>query len=79
MLLRSYVVEALARRVYRMVASLDDAEEFLRQPKGRIQEETEPGVYRWRQINEGRLSVIELDTLEPKPVTLHRLMIHRTS
>jgi len=78
-LLRSYVVEALARPGYRKVASRDDAEEFLRRPNGRIQEETEPGVYRWRQINEGRLSLIELDAFEPKLVTLHRLMIHRTS
>jgi hypothetical protein len=78
-LLRSYVVEALARPVYREVASRDDASEFLRHLNGRIQEETEPGVYRWRQVNEGRLSQIELDSLEPKLLTLHRLLIHRTS
>lgn len=78
-LLRSYVVEALARPGYRRVASHGDAEEFLRRPNGRIQEETEPGVYRWRQVNEGRLSLIELDALEPKLMTLHRLMIHRTN
>lgn len=78
-LLRSYVVEALARPVYRQVASRDDASEFLRRLNGRVREETEPGVYRWREINEGRLSEIELDALEPKLVTLHRLLIHRTS
>jgi hypothetical protein len=78
-LLRSYVVEALARPGYRQVASRDDASEFLRNPNGRIQEETEPGVYRWRQINAGRLSLIELDALDPKILTLHRLLIHRTS
>jgi hypothetical protein len=78
-LLRSYVVEALARPGYREVASRDDASEFLRNPTGRIQEETEPGVYRWRQINQGRLSLIELDALDPKILTLHRLLIHRTS
>ena len=78
-LLRSYVVEALARPTYREVASRGDAGEFLRRLNGRIQEETEPGVYRWRQINEGRLSQIELDSLEPKIMTLHRLLIHRTS
>ena len=78
-LLRSYVVEALARPIYRQVASRDDASEFLRRLNGRVREETEPGVYRWREINEGRLSEIELDALEPKPVTLHRLLIHRTS
>ena len=78
-LLRSYVVEALARPGYRQVASRDDAAEFLRRLNGRVREETEPGVYRWREINEGRLSQIELDALEPKMMTLHRLLIHRTS
>jgi hypothetical protein len=78
-LLRSYVVEALARPGYRKAAARDDAEEFLRRPNGRVHEETEPGVYRWRQVNEGRLSLIELDALEPRLLTLHRLMIHRTS
>jgi hypothetical protein len=78
-LLRSYVVEALARPGYREVASRDDASEFLRNPNGRIQEETEPGVYRWRQISQGRLSLIELDALDPRILSLHRLLIHRTS
>ena len=78
-LLRSYVVEALTRPGYREVASRENAGEFLRRLNGRIHEETEPGVYRWREINEGRLSQIELDALEPKLVTLHRLLIHRTS
>ncbi len=78
-LLRSYVVEALARPLYREVASRDDASEFLRQLNGRTQEDTEPGVYRWREINEGRLSQIELDSLEPKLLTLHRLLIQRTT
>jgi len=78
-LLHSYVVEALARPGYRQVASRTDASEFLRGLNGRIHEETEPGVYRWRQINEGRLSLVELDALDPKVMTLHRLLIHRTS
>jgi len=51
-LLRSYVVEALARPGYREVASRENAGEFLRPLNGRIHEETEPGVYRWREINE---------------------------
>jgi len=46
---------------------------------GRIKEETEPGVYRRREINEGRLSLIELDALQPKPMKLHRLVLRRTS
>jgi hypothetical protein len=78
-LLRSYVVEALARPGYREVASRENAGEFLRRLNGRIHEETEPGVYRWREINEGRLSQIELDAMEPKLVTLHRVLIHRTN
>jgi ARG and Rhodanese-Phosphatase-superfamily-associated Protein domain len=78
-LLRSYVVEALTRPGYREVAAREDAGQFLRHLNGRIHEETEPGVYRWREINEGRLSQIELDALEPKVMTLHRLLIHRTN
>lgn len=78
-LLRSYVVEALARPGYKQVASHSDAGDFLRRLNGRVREETEPGVYRWREINEGRLSQIELDALEPKVMTLHRLLIHRTN
>ncbi len=78
-LLRSYAVEALARPGYREVASRNDAEEFLSSLKGTIKEETEPGVYRWREIREGRLSQIELEAFDPKPITLHRLLLHRTS
>jgi hypothetical protein len=78
-LLRSYAVEALARPTYRTVASRDNANSFLRRLNGRETEETEPGVYRWREINEGRLAQIELDALQPKHMTLHRLLLHRTS
>jgi hypothetical protein len=78
-LLRSYAVEAVARPILREKASLDDAEEFLRPLKGREQTESEPGVYLWREVNEGRLSQIELDALQPRTVTLHRLMVRRTS
>jgi hypothetical protein len=78
-LLRSYAVEALARPTYRAVASRDNANSFLRGLNGRETEETEPGVYRWREINEGRLTQIELDALQPKHMTLHRLLLHRTS
>jgi hypothetical protein len=78
-LLRSYAVEALARPTLRETASLDDAREFLRRPNGREVQETEAGVYRWREITEGQLALIELDALQPKPMTLHRLLLHRTS
>src|SRR6266851_3668713 len=78
-LLRSYAVEALARPGLRETASVDDAREFLRRPNGREVQETEAGVYRWREITEGKLALIELDALQPKPMTLHRLLLHRTS
>jgi len=78
-LLRSYAVEALARPTVREVASRDDGDEFLRRLRGREQVESEPGVYRWSEITEGRLTQIELEALEPKPMTLHRLLLHRTS
>jgi len=78
-LLRSYAVEALARPTLRETASADDAREFLRRPNGREVQETEAGVYRWREITEGPLALIELDALQPKIMTLHRLLMHRTS
>jgi len=78
-LLRSYAVEALARPALRETASADDAREFLRRPNGREVQETEAGVYRWREITEGRLALIELDALQPKTMTLHRLLLHRAS
>src|SRR6266852_5868685 len=78
-LLRSYAVEALTRPTYRQAASRDNASEFLRRLNGRETQETEPGVYRWREIKEGQLAQIELDALQPKTITLHRLLLHRTS
>ncbi len=78
-LLRSYAVEALTRPTYRQAASRDNANDFLRRLNGRETQETEPGVYRWREIKEGQFAQIELDALQPKPMTLHRLLLHRTS
>lgn len=82
-LLRSYAVEALARPTLREVASRDDAQDFLRRLSGREVQESEPGVYRWLEINQGNLTQIELDAvqinLRPQYITLHRLMLHRTS
>src|SRR5258707_6804230 len=74
-LLRSYAVEALARPTLRETASVDDAREFLRRPNGREVQETEAGVYRWREITEGSLALIELDALQPKTMTLNRLLL----
>ena len=78
-LLRSYAVEALTRPTYRQAATRDNASEFLRRLNGRETQETEPGVYRWRELKEGQFAQIELDALQPKSITLHRLMLHRTS
>jgi hypothetical protein len=78
-LLRSYAVEALARPTVRTIASREGASEFLRRLNGRETTETEPGVYRWSEITEGRLAEIELEALSPKPMKLHRLLLHRTS
>jgi len=77
-LLRSYVVEALARPTFREVASREDASTFLRRLNGRETQETDPNVYTWREVTEGRLTQIELDTLDPKQFTLHRLLLRRT-
>jgi ARG/rhodanese/phosphatase superfamily protein len=77
-LLRSYAVEAVARPTLREKASVEDAQEFLQHLKGREKTESEPGVYLWREVNDGRLSQIELDALQPKTMTLHRLMVRRT-
>ncbi len=78
-LLRSYAIEAVARPTLREKTSVQDAQEFLQRLKGRERTESEPGVYVWREINEGRLSQIELDALQPKAMTLHRLVVRRTS
>jgi hypothetical protein len=78
-LLRSYAVEALARPAYRETAAITDAREFLRNLNGREVVESEPGVYRWREITEGRLSLIELESIAPRAMTVHRLLLHRTS
>ena len=78
-LLRSYAVEALSRPVTRESASLDDARDFLKPADGRIREETEPGVYRWRERTEGPAAEIEIEALQPKPLTLHWLKVLRAS
>lgn len=78
-LLRSYSIEALARPTLREVASREDASLFLGRLNGRERQETEPGVYIWREISEGRLSQIELGALDPKPMIIHRTFIHRTN
>jgi ARG/rhodanese/phosphatase superfamily protein len=78
-LLRSYAVEALTRPATQEKASLTDAQDFLRPPVGHIREETEPGVYRWRERSEGRAAEIEIEALSPQALTLHWLKVLRTS
>jgi hypothetical protein len=78
-LLRSYAVEALTRPAAKEQVSLADARDFLRPATGHVREETEPGVYRWRERSEGNIAEIELEALEPKPLTLHWLKVLRTS
>jgi len=77
-LLRSYAVEAVARPTLREKASVEDARRFLEPLSGPERTESEPGVYRWREIQVGSLSEIELDSLTPKVVTVHRLVLRRT-
>jgi hypothetical protein len=78
-LLRSYVVEALTRPATIEKISVDEARDFLRPAAGHIQEESEPGVYRWIEQSEGREAQIELEALRPKPLTLHWLKVLRAN
>jgi len=78
-LLRSYVVEALARPQLQERATVGDAARFLAPLDGHEQIETEPGVYRWRETSQGRLSQIEIESLLGKVFTLHRVKVQRTS
>jgi hypothetical protein len=77
-LLRSYVVEALARPGTKEVATVKDAEEFLRPLKGTEKIESDPDVYRWREVTQGRMVAIELQALKPTDILLHSLTIHKT-
>jgi hypothetical protein len=78
-LLRSYAVEALARPHTKEQASLDDARGFLRPLAGHESIESDPGVYRLRQVTQGQYAEIELEALRPRDISLHSLKIHRTN
>lgn len=78
-LLKSYVVEALARPRTQERATLDAAREFLEPLRGHVNEESEPGVYRWRQTSQGRYAEIALESLAPKNLLLHWVKIQKTS
>lgn len=77
-LLRSYAVEAVMRPPTRENASLDDARDFIRPAIGHTKEESDPGVYRWREIIVGRTTEIELESLSPTTMTLHWLRVTRS-
>ena len=78
-LLRSYVVEALSRPASHEHASLDDARDFLSPLVGRETTESEPNVYRWREVSTERYAEISLDALQPAELRLHWLKIHRSN
>ena len=78
-LLRSYVVEALARPQTKERPSLDDAREFLQPLAGHENIESEPGIYSLRQVTENHYVEVELEALQPSKMLLHTLKIHRTS
>jgi hypothetical protein len=78
-LLRSYAVEALARPGTKEEGSIEDAHTFLSRAKGHEREESEPGVYVWRERTQGQYSEIELESLAPETLTLHWMKVLRTN
>jgi hypothetical protein len=78
-LLRSYVVEALARPQTKEHPTIDDAREFLQPLAGHENIESEPGTYSLRQVTENHYVEVELEALRPSKILLHTLKIHRTS
>jgi hypothetical protein len=78
-LLRSYVVEALSRPATQEHVSLDDARQFLEPLVGRETTESEPNVYRWREVSTERYAEISLEALQPAELRLHWLKIHRSN
>ncbi len=78
-LLRSYVVEALARPGSAERASSEDAARFLQPLKGTERVESEQDLYRWREITAGSYAEITLTALRPSEIELHRLRVLRTN
>jgi hypothetical protein len=64
-LLRSYIVEALARPKTTDQASIEDVREFLQPLAGWENIESEPDAYSLREITHGRYADIELQALRP--------------
>ncbi|MCL6480785.1 MAG: hypothetical protein K6U02_03565 [Firmicutes bacterium] len=77
-LVRSCAIEALARPSTHEPAALPDAQPFLGPLEGTVLTEVEPGVYRWRQVREGRYVELALEALAPAEVLLHWVKMART-
>jgi hypothetical protein len=78
-LLRSYVVEALARPQTKERPSINEAREFLQPLAGHENIESEPGIYSLRRVTENHYVEVELEALRPSKMLLHTLKILRTS
>lgn len=76
-LLRSYVIEALARPHTSEQPTIDDGREFLRPLVGHESMESDPAIYSLRQVTEGKYVEMELKALRPVEITLHVLKLHR--
>jgi len=78
-LLQSYVTEAVARSAKATPASLDDARKFLDGVDGRETVESEPRAFRLRQVKSDTQSEVELYSVVPAEMLIHRLKIQRTN
>jgi hypothetical protein len=78
-LLQSYVTEAVARSSGTTAASLEDARRFLDPVDGRETVESEPKAFRLRQVRTDTQSDVELYSIAPAEMLIHRLKIQRTN
>ena len=77
-LLRSYLVEAIrAGRMPDKVPTSKEVRAFLRHLSGRQTIEVEPGVYRLVRTEAAGTVTYELETLKPRPLTLHMARMAR--
>ena len=77
-LLRSYLVEAIrAGRMPVKVPTAKEVRDFLRHLSGRQTIEVEPGVYRLVRTEAAGTVTYELETLKPRPLTLHMARMAR--
>ena len=78
-LLRSYAVEAVARPTLREKASIGRRAGIFAAVEGAGADGIRAGRVLVERNKDGRLSQIELEALQPKLMTLHRLVVRRTS